>query len=51
MMALLFLLFTIVVLLIIKGNRKEAIILTFANLFLCLLRLLHHVTMTLNINL
>lgn len=50
MMALLFLLFTIVVLLIMKGKRREAIILTFANLFLCLLRFWHHITVSLNLN-
>lgn len=51
MMALLFLLFTIVILLIIKGKRREAVLLTFINLFLCLLMLWHHTTLSLNIRL
>lgn len=51
MMAFLFLLFTIVIILIIKGKRREAILLTFINLFLCLLMFWHHITLTLTIRL
>ncbi|MCX6989866.1 MAG: DUF5993 family protein [Chlamydiae bacterium] len=49
MMALLFLLFTIVILLIIKGKRKESVLLTFVTLILSLFMYWHHITLSLNI--
>lgn len=50
-MAFLFLLFAVVMILIFKGRRKEAITFTLLNLVLCLLMFWHHITLTIPIRL